>query len=98
MVDREYGYKKTLVSGTEFAIKEKFEGTGLSTVGRRLAARGDVREVTVEHDGTIRSSFKRDDHWNMADVTPDGFTIIDGMVHPSNRGNSAAMLKFERSD
>jgi hypothetical protein len=96
MVTREYGYKKTTVSGTDFTIKEKFEGTDLSSVGRRLAARDDVSGVKVDHDATINIHIIRKDHWNLREVVPDDFKVVGGMVHPSEQGSSAAHLDISR--
>lgn len=96
MVHREYGYKKTAVSGTDFKIKEKFEGTDLSSVGRRLAARDYVQGVEVEYDGTITVHVQREDHWNIRDVLPEGLTVVGGMIHPSHTEKACAHLDIAR--
>lgn len=96
MVELAHGYKKTLVSGTEFIIKETFEETNLSTLGRRLAAyNDDVHRVKVEYDRTIKLRVRSEDHWNLSDVVPDGWRVADGMIHPSRFGKASAHITIE---
>jgi hypothetical protein len=94
MVERQYGYKTTEVSGSKFTIKEKFEGTALSSESRRLAARDDIAKVHVEHDGMVTVHIRRDDTYNLTDYLPDGFRVVDAMVHEGN--GTHAHLDIER--
>lgn len=94
MVERQYGYKTTQVSGSEFTIKEKFEGTALSSEARRLAARDDTAKVRVKYDGVVTVHVRRDDTYSLTDYLPDGFRVVDAMVHEGNGAH--AHLDIER--
>lgn len=96
MVERKNRYKLTEVNGTDFKIKESQEGTTLSAVGRRLAARDDVTSVTVDYDGVISAHFRNDENWHTEDVVPDGFRIVG--VHLFESDGANAYIDIERDD
>lgn len=88
MVKRKYGYKKTEVSGTKFTIKERFEGSEESSVGRRLATRDDIKSVHIEHDGVITIHVTSDERYVASDYIPDDYCLVDAMIHSGNSTNS----------
>jgi hypothetical protein len=71
MVVRKHGYKFTEVDGASLKIKERYEGTDLSSAARRLCTRSDVIGVGVEYDGEVRVHVgARDVKRNASDYVP----------------------------
>lgn len=86
-------YKHTKVDGTEFTIKENYEGTDHSSIGRRLATDDDITSVTVEYDGTIIIHVRSDESWTLDEYVPAGWRVVDALFHESDGAHAHLDIK-----